>query len=604
MEPQCKGKGKWADWDPKGWAKGKMLKGLKGLKGKWKGWTGMPWNGPGQKGKGTSPCEPFTPPTVPSSVGSETPTPSPSKMSEAATPPTAPEAPSHAKQTDHTAPSHEPTAPEAEKQTTPAAPEPDNKTEPTREADKQTQPAAREPENKAEPPPAQPALEAEKQTEKQAKPTASEPKKKTEPLPAPSPETATGLSATAGNPPKTPPGDPFSVLKGKGKGKLKGGEGGSTEERCACCARVLRNLCIDDLSHKPTPPARAFTSLSMVSDGGGPENMSPLGQVGDDGRVKRAMTDPKELDALCPGESKRQREALRRKLDRGGLQPGLLEKFTSAKTNAEKFDLLKMFIMDPSLESIMVETHFVEQAKEKSKGEWIEKSLCDLEKQYSSPEDREWLLNTIVKKQPGVPHPQDPENPRRRLYKVFEHFKHSSERTKVCGTSITASASVPKNKAMRAALADHLTGAQAEFETASNAFVPEGSCPKPKPKTKPTKKQVLTQEQQTKKDFEKDLAQLKTLANKARATAQSLTTAGISNQEAGQQLLVVSMVQKVSYPYAHCKNARGIYRKIAFAKMFTSNYYIYFIVYIYICLEYINMYIYIHTFICTWVTST
>jgi hypothetical protein len=41
---------------------------------------------------------------------------------------------------------------------------------------------------------------------------------------------------------------------------------------------------------------------------------------------------------------------------------------------------------------------------------------------------------------------------------------------------------------MRAALADHLTGAQAEFETVSNAFVPEGSCPKPKPKTKPTKK--------------------------------------------------------------------------------------------------------------------
>jgi hypothetical protein len=83
----------------------------------------------------------------------------------------------------------------------------------------------------------------------------------------------------------------------------------------------------------------------------------------------QAMTDPKELDALCPGESKRQREALRRKLDRGGhtcgiglstiggqnvelshnehrskhdplqassQEPGLLEKFTSAKTNAEK----------------------------------------------------------------------------------------------------------------------------------------------------------------------------------------------------------------------------------------------------------------------------
>ena len=30
------------------------------------------------------------------------------------------------------------------------------------------------------------------------------------------------------------------------------------------------------------------------------------------------MTNPKELDALCPGESKRQREAMRRKLASGG----------------------------------------------------------------------------------------------------------------------------------------------------------------------------------------------------------------------------------------------------------------------------------------------
>ena len=30
------------------------------------------------------------------------------------------------------------------------------------------------------------------------------------------------------------------------------------------------------------------------------------------------MSDPKELDALAPGEAKRQREALRRKIERGG----------------------------------------------------------------------------------------------------------------------------------------------------------------------------------------------------------------------------------------------------------------------------------------------
>lgn len=64
-----------------------------------------------------------------------------------------------------------------------------------------------------------------------------------------------------------------------------------------------------------------------------------------------------------------------------GLQPGLLEKFTSAKTNEEKnlpqicgakvylifvfssilrFNLLKLFIMDPTLESVQVETYFTE----------------------------------------------------------------------------------------------------------------------------------------------------------------------------------------------------------------------------------------------------
>ena len=36
------------------------------------------------------------------------------------------------------------------------------------------------------------------------------------------------------------------------------------------------------------------------------------------------------------------------------------------------------------------------QAKEKSKGTWIEKPLCDLEKDYSSEEDRKWLQEQVV----------------------------------------------------------------------------------------------------------------------------------------------------------------------------------------------------------------
>ena len=33
--------------------------------------------------------------------------------------------------------------------------------------------------------------------------------------------------------------------------------------------------------------ARSYTSVSLLSDGAGPVEMGPLGQVGDDGRVKR-----------------------------------------------------------------------------------------------------------------------------------------------------------------------------------------------------------------------------------------------------------------------------------------------------------------------------
>ena len=45
------------------------------------------------------------------------------------------------------------------------------------------------------------------------------------------------------------------------------------------------------------PPARSFTSVSMLSDGSGPVEMNPLGQLGEDGRVKRvsASTAPTVL---------------------------------------------------------------------------------------------------------------------------------------------------------------------------------------------------------------------------------------------------------------------------------------------------------------------
>lgn len=63
---------------------------------------------------------------------------------------------------------------------------------------------------------------------------------------------------------------------------------------------------------------------------------------------------------------------------------------------------------------------------------------------------------------------------------------------KAIGSSITAGGSVPKNKAMRQALADHLGAEQAGFQNAANAFVTEApggsrrreSKSKAKPKAK------------------------------------------------------------------------------------------------------------------------
>jgi hypothetical protein len=130
---------------------------------------------------------------------------------------------------------------------------------------------------------------------------------------------------------------------------------------------------------------------------------------------------------------------------------------------------------------------------------------------------------------------------------------------------------------------------------------------------------VLTQEQQTKKDFEKDLAQWESCMRTAHLwVGKSNRLRPAKAKDSGQQGPCNSPV------FDNCRYQqpgggatafggfngskgfipRGIYRKIAFAKMFTSNYYIYFIVYIYIYVENISICIYIHTFICTWVTST
>ena len=80
--------------------------------------------------------------------------------------------------------------------------------------------------------------------------------------------------------------------------------------------------------------------------------------------------------------------------------------------------MLKSFILDPSLETVQIETWFQEsgprsllvfekphtnnvkcclrQALESSKGTWLELPLSELEKTHTSPEDKEWLQKEVV----------------------------------------------------------------------------------------------------------------------------------------------------------------------------------------------------------------
>ena len=85
---------------------------------------------------------------------------------------------------------------------------------------------------------------------------------------------------------------------------------------------------------------------------------------------------------------------------------------------------------------------------------------------------------------------------------------------------------------------------------------------------------------------------LKTLANKARATAQALTTAGISNQEAGQRLFS-AMVQTVSYHHAHVYKVRCFFsRGFVFIILYVTCKNLY--IYIYMCIYIVYIYIYLH----------
>ena len=180
------------------------------------------------------------------------------------------------------------------------------------------------------------------------------------------------------------------------------------------------------------------------------------------------MTSDKELE---PGERKRQREALRRRMKKGGLRPGLLQKYNAAVTDSDKWALLKAFMLDPdNMEGIEVEAVYADQAVREENENWVD-----------TTEEEKKFLDKIVNEQTGVPHPQDPKNPEMRRY---WHWKESSDNTgrKRCvGTHMYAKQTIPANKAARQMLSDGLDARQADFgKGASKGSLEDAAAPAPK----------------------------------------------------------------------------------------------------------------------------
>lgn len=148
-----------------------------------------------------------------------------------------------------------------------------------------------------------------------------------------------------------------------------------------------------------------------------------------------------------------------------GLKPGLLQKYQSARTAGQKFDLLKAFMLDPSMNGVEIETEYVEQSKKQEGDNWSEKPLHELRLKYTTPEAKKFLEQNIIAKQSGRNHPQDPEgtNPEMKLFWIFEQSTESTTNSSKIGSRTSARAEVPSNKAARAALTDSLTATAAEF---------------------------------------------------------------------------------------------------------------------------------------------
>ncbi|CAE7330515.1 unnamed protein product, partial [Symbiodinium sp. CCMP2592] len=117
-----------------------------------------------------------------------------------------------------------------------------------------------------------------------------------------------------------------------------------------------------------------------------------------------------------------------------------------------------------------------------------------------------------------MPDIEDPKNPEMRIYTVFRDIKDSSAKTKEVGTKTSGRAKLPANKAARAAFAETMQNKADSFAGSWNSVGEE-----------------LTLEEKEKKDFQRDLQQLRQLGDKALTAATNLKSTGLKRQEADVQ---------------------------------------------------------------------
>ena len=152
-----------------------------------------------------------------------------------------------------------------------------------------------------------------------------------------------------------------------------------------------------------------------------------------------------------------------------GLRPGLLQKWQAASTDAQKFEFIQAFLLDPSsLSSISIESHYEELARKESESNWIEVPLEEIRKMYPSEAGQRFIEQNIINKQQGRAHPQDAEraSPEMVLYWIFQNNTDTTKQRRDVSQKLVAAGAVPHNKAARAAVSATMVAAAAEFASA------------------------------------------------------------------------------------------------------------------------------------------